>query len=252
MNKWRDKVAVITGANSGCGLKILRNLAEHGLKVVGLDVNDEEMTKFKNSQIHCMLCDITSDDSVEFSFLWIEENLGGVDVLINCAGMTNNFGILDYDSEKSMENLQKCMDVNCSGHIRCSRYAFKSMKQRNVYGCIINVNSVAGHRVIDMGDCKLGLYATSKHALAAATETMRLELNNLMNKRVRVTSISPGLIDTSLFRSSHLAAPILNKIDTKMEKLTTQDIADVIIYVLSMPYRINVSELIIRATGSSF
>lgn len=250
MDKWRDKVVLITGANSGCGLKILQNLGEHGLKVVGLDLKDDEMIKFKNSQIYCLTCDITNDVSVEGSFLWIEENLGGVDVLINCAGIANSFGILDH--ENPMENLQKCMDVNCSGAIRCARYAFKSMEKRNVHGCIINVNSVAGHQVIDMGDCKLGLYSVSKHALVAATETMRLELNNLRNKKIRVTSLSPGLIDTSLFKSSQLPESILNRIDTKMEKLTTQDIADVIIYILSMPYRINVSELIIRATGSSF
>lgn len=171
-------------------------------------------------------------------------------MLINCAGIANSFGILDY--EKSMDDLQKCMDVNFSGTIRCARYAFKSMEKRNVFGCIINVNSVAGHRIIDMGDCNLGLYSVSKHALVAATETLRFELNNLKNKKVRVTSISPGLIDTSLFKSSQLPETVLNRIDTKIEKLTTQDIVDVCIYVLSMPYRINVSELIIRATGSSF
>lgn len=250
MDKWKDKVALITGANSGCGLKILENFAKHGLKVVGLDVKDDEMIKLKNSHIHCLLCDITNDVSVKCAFLWIEENLGGVDVLINCAGIANSFGILDY--EKSMDDLQKCMDVNFSGTIRYARYAFKSMEKRNVFGCIINVNSVAGHRIIDMGDCKLGLYSVSKHALVAATETLRFELNNLKNKKVRVTSISPGLIDTSLFKSSQLPETFLNRIDTKIEKLTTQDIVDVCIYVLSMPYRINVSELIIRATGSSF
>lgn len=144
------------------------------------------------------------------------------------------------------------MEVNLCGAIRCARYAFKSMTENNVQGCIINVNSVAGHRVIDMGKCMLGLYATSKHALVAATESMRLELNSMKNKNIRVTSISPGVIDTPLFKTSNLPESFLKLIDTTTEKLEPQDIADTVIYILSLPHRINVSELIIRATGSTF
>lgn len=103
-----------------------------------------------------------------------------------------------------------------------------------------------------MRDCKLGFYSVSKHALLAASDSMRLELNNLKNTKIRITTISPGLIDTPLFKTSNLSEEILERIDTKMEKLTTQDIAETIIYILSIPYRINVSDIIIRATGSSF
>lgn len=247
MEKWRDQVAVVTGANSGCGLKICEELNKNGLKVVGLDIKDDAMKKL---EIQSIICDITCEDSLNSAFTWIEENLNCVNVLINCAGVANGFGILDL--EHSMDELKKCMEVNCCGAIRCARYTFKSMMENNVQGCIINVNSVAGHRVIDMGKCKLGFYATSKHALVAATESMRLELNSMKNKNIRVTSISPGVINTTLFKTSKLPNDFLKQIDTKMEKLEPQDIADTVIYILSLPHRINVSELIIRAIGSNF
>lgn len=251
MNKWNNKIAVVTGGNSGCGLKILEELSSHGMIVIGLDVKDDEMIKLKNSNMSCLICDVTCDESVEFAFLWIKEIFGSINVLINCAGIANSFAILN--NEKPMKELQKCIDVNFTAAIRCSRHAFKLMMEKeDNYGIIININSVVGHQIFDMGDCHLGLYSSSKHALKAATEVMRLELNKLKNKKIRVTSISPGLIETPLFRSSNLSNEILSQIDSKIEKLTTQDIVDVIIYVLSLQYRINVSELIIRATGSSF
>lgn len=81
---------------------------------------------------------------------------------------------------------------------------------------------------------------------------MRLELNSMKNKKIRVTSISPGLINTTLFKSSNLPDEVLKQVESKIEKLEPQDIADAVIYVLSLPHRINVSELIMRATGSSF
>ncbi|XP_070508613.1 farnesol dehydrogenase-like [Chironomus tepperi] len=250
MDKWKDKVAVITGANSGCGLKILQKLLEYNLSVVCLDLKDDEVKKIRNKNIHSIICDITDNKSLNLAFKWIEENLNGIDILINNAGMTNNFGILD--ERINIEELEKCMDVNFLAGISCARLAYKSMMKDDKHGCIININSVSGHRVIELGSVRLGLYIPSKFAVTAATEIMRLELNGMNNKNIRVTSISPGLIDTSLFKTSKLPQHVVDHIEEKMEKLSTEDIADVIVYVLSVPYRINISEIILRATGSSF
>lgn len=250
MDKWKDKVAVITGANSGCGFNILQKLLEYNLCVVCLDLKDDTVKKINNKNVHSIICDITDSKSLNSAFTWIEENLNGVDILINNAGMTNSFGILD--ERISIEDLKKCMDVNFLAGISCARLAYKSMMKVDKHGCIININSVSGHRVIELGSVRLGLYIPSKFAVTAATEIMRLELNGMNNKNIRVTSISPGLIDTSLFRTSKLPQHIVDHIEDKMEKLKTEDIADVIVYVLSVPYHINISEIILRATGSSF
>lgn len=250
MDKWKDKVAVITGANSGCGLKIFQKLLEYNLIVVCIDINDDAVKLINNKNAHSIVCDITDNKSLSSAFQWIEENLNGVDILINNAGITNNFGILD--ERINIEELEKCMDVNFLAGINCARLGYKSMMKDDKHGCIININSVSGHRVIELGSVRLGLYIPSKFALTAATEIMRLELNGMNNKNIRVTSISPGLIDTPLFKTSKLPQQVVDHIEDKVEKLKTEDIADVIIYVLSVPYRINISEIILRATGSTF
>jgi NADP+-dependent farnesol dehydrogenase len=250
MEKWMNKVAVVSGGNSGCGLKIVEELLKQKLTVVCLDLKDDEIKKRKCENLHSIVCDITDDDSLISAFKWIEKRLNGVNILINNAGMTNCFGILE--DEMTMQELRRCMNVNFLAGIHCTKLAHQSMVKRDQYGCIINISSVAGHRVIDMGACKLGLYTPSKHAITATAELLRLELNQTNNKKVRVTNISPGLIDTPLFTSSNLSERIVENIKNKMEKLETQDIADTIIYILSLPHRIHVADIVLRATGSTF
>jgi NADP+-dependent farnesol dehydrogenase len=254
MERWVNKVALVTGGNSGCGLKILEELAKSGMIAVGFDLGDENIQKlkkeFESYEIHSIIGDVTCDNSVQTAFEFINENFGPCSVLINSAGIANNSGI--FDSKTSVSDLQKCIDVNFTGTIRCAHHAYKNMEKSDIEGCIININSVGGHRVIDMGDCKLGVYFATKHAITASTELMRLELNNLKNRKVRVTSISPGLVDTNLFETSNLSENVLAQLTKKMEKLKVNDISDVVIYALSLPQRVNISELVIRATGCQF
>jgi NADP+-dependent farnesol dehydrogenase len=93
MEKWNKSVAVITGANYGNGFATLKKLAESGITVVGLDiVTDaiETLKKEKNLKVHAIKCDVTKDDQTETAFKWVEQTLGGVDILINNAGIISN------------------------------------------------------------------------------------------------------------------------------------------------------------------
>ncbi|KAG5682642.1 hypothetical protein PVAND_011981 [Polypedilum vanderplanki] len=250
MEKWRNKVVCISGGNSGCGLNIIKELLKHKLIIVCLDLKDDEIKKIKCENLHSIICDITDDASLISAFNWIEKKFKSVDILINNAGMTNCLGILD--NKMSIDELRRCMNVNFLAGLHCIKLSFQLMNKYDNFCIIIQINSVAGHQVIDMGSCKLGMYSTSKHAITATTELLRLELNQINNKKVRVTNISPGLIDTSLFTTSNLSKEIVESIKNKMEKLETQDIADTVVYVLSQPYRIHINDIILRATGSTF
>lgn len=250
MDKWKYKVAVVTGANSGCGLAIVKKLLEYDITVVGLDLKDNEVRKINSKNNHSIICDISDGKSLSVAFSWIEQNLNGVDILINNAGIANNYGILDERID--MRDLKKCMDVNFMSTIECSRLAYESMTKNDKYGCIINMSSVSGHRVVELGSVKLGMYIPSKFALTAAAEVMRLEINDMNNKKVRVSNVSPGIIDSCLFRNSNLPEPVVEHIEEKTEKLKTEDIADTIIYILSTPNYVNISDITLRATGSTF
>lgn len=79
---------------------------------------------------------------------------------------------------------------------------------------------------------------------------MRRELNNMKNNKVRVSSISPGLVQTNIFKSADIKQDMEDKLFQK--SLAPDDIADTVCYLLSLPYSVNIHELMIRATGSDF
>lgn len=112
--------------------------------------------------------------------------LGGVDVLVNNAGILKNIDLLD-ERENALEELQKIIDVNVTGVLRCTRAAFKSMTLHGDYGYIVNINSILGHKVEYLGDLKHSMYTPTKHALTAITEVLRQELFRMKNVKVRVS-----------------------------------------------------------------
>lgn len=253
MEKWIGKVAIVTGANSGIGFGILKKFADAGLIAVGFDINIDNIEKFKSEnkslKVHSKICDVTKDEVTEAAFKWVENQFGGVDVLVNNAGTMKGFGILDHS--KPMSELTFNVDLNFTGLIRCSRLAFKSMETRGAYGYIININSIFGHAIPLDGTFQVGVYPGTKFAITASTEVMRLELNLMKNRKVRVTSLSPGSVNTNILnicgitqerKKALLDAPHLNP----------EDIADSILYLLSIPYHVSIHEITVRATGSDF
>jgi NADP-dependent 3-hydroxy acid dehydrogenase YdfG len=126
MEKWSRSVAVVTEANIGCGFEVLKELATAGITVVGFDTKTENIDKFKSEnpllKVFSVVCDISDEDETEIAFEWVEDTLGGVDILItNSASAT-------------------CGNVtNIKSSRRCGKFALKSMKARGFYGLIINI-----------------------------------------------------------------------------------------------------------------
>lgn len=164
MEKWSKCVAIVTGANSGNGFAILKKLAASAVTTVGFDIRTDAIDKLKSevggSNIHSVLCDVTKDDSTEAAFKWVQDTLGGVDVLINNAGMIKSIGIFEH--EKPMSELAMNVDVNFTAVVRCARLAFKSMQARDTYGYIINMNSVYGHYIAPITMMQIGVYPGTK------------------------------------------------------------------------------------------
>lgn len=253
MEKWKGKVAVVTGANFGNGFATVKKLAEEGMIVVGLDTIIENMSKLAkengNLKIHPVKCDVTNDTQVEEAFAWVEKHLGGVDVLINNAGAFRDVGILQY--EKPMAELKLLIDLNFTAVVRCARLAFKSMITRDAFGYIVNINSIHGHSVAQFDNSvKLGVYPGTKYGVTATTEVIRRELVNMKNKKIRVTSLSPGLVKTQIFKNAGLSQDVE---DSFLENpfILPEDIASNIAYLLSTPSHVNIAEITIRPTGGN-
>uniref|UniRef100_A0A9I3GIM9 Dehydrogenase n=1 Tax=Anopheles farauti TaxID=69004 RepID=A0A9I3GIM9_9DIPT len=245
MDRWAGKVAVVTGASSGIGAATVKALANAGMITFGLARRVERVDELKNDlsgdakeRLHSIRCDVTKEEDILAAFRQIEEKFGGVDVLINNAGIARStVGVLQANNTQA---IREVIDTNLVGLTLCSREAFQSMKKRSVDGHIIHINSILGHTVLPMGT--LNVYPATKYGVTALTETMRHELR-LAGTKIKVTSISPGLVRTEIIPNS---AAI-----TEMPILEPEDIADAILYALGTPPRVQIHELTIKPVGEN-
>ncbi|KAJ8921538.1 hypothetical protein NQ315_003158 [Exocentrus adspersus] len=239
MDRWVGKVAIVTGASSGIGAAIAEALAKEGLKVAALARRKdrlEDMAKRASNQkgkIFPIQTDISSETDILNAFSWIKNNLGPIHILVNNAAVVPiSSGIL----EGKTDSWQKLFQVNVLGLCICTREAVKDMKENKVDGHIVHINSGLGHKVINLPVNTV--YPSSKFAVTALAETLRLELMNQKSK-IKITSVSPGLTDTE-FLIEAKKNPEFRKIIEMGKILEPQDIADAVVYVLSTPPHVQV------------
>lgn len=196
MERWVGKVAVVTGASSGIGAQLVVDLANAGLKVVGLarraELIDGLRSKLKpqfQRNLFKHKCDVGNEAEVKKAFSWIESELGGVDIYVNNAGCIRVTNIVDQDNTQMLKDV---LDANLWGAIYGVREAFKSMKQRKVDGHVVLMNSVLGHSIpFFQGLPSFNIYPPAKFAITALTEVLRQEFINLGTKiKVTVSSKS--------------------------------------------------------------
>ncbi|XP_046659829.1 farnesol dehydrogenase-like [Homalodisca vitripennis] len=246
MERWLGRVAVVTGASAGIGMAVVEDLVQSGMVVVALARREDRLQEIKHrlqgkpGTMHPVKTDITKEDDLKKTFQWIRDNLGGVDVLVNNAGIF----IDGYTPEGNIDDWRKMYEVNVFALGACSREAIDSMKERKVDdGHIININSIASHRLPLMSG---GVpYSSSKFASKAITEGLRRELAAQKSK-IKVSSISPGLVATEIFTANN---PTKEVDFSQKGHLLPKDIADAVHYVLATPPNVQVNELIVRPVG---
>lgn len=180
MERWQNKIAVVTGASAGIGAAICKALAEKGMTVVGLARRVEKMeyqtrpliAEEYQKNFHSHKCDVGDEESVKTAFDWIVEKFGGVDVLVNNAGVIKMTSLVAPDNSQMIKDT---VNTNVMGVVWCTREAFRNMKQRNFDGHVIIINSVAGHIVPNIPGFNLNIYPPTKHAVTAMTEVLRQE-----------------------------------------------------------------------------
>lgn len=251
MDLWNGKVAVVTGASAGIGAAICKDLCKQGVIVVGMARRLDRMEALKHeieeekqsSRFVPVQCDVTKEDEVETAFAYVISKLGGVDILINNAGVAKIAGILD--DEDNLDRMKTVIDTNVMALVSCTKKAFKSMADRDVPGYIINISSLAGHNVLLAPGVKprTNLYHSSKHAVKALTQVIRHELNFLKRNKIRISNVSPGFVRTDIFNASG------SQINPQWKMLEPEDISDTVLYLLATNPRVQVEDVILRATG---
>ncbi|GAB0091874.1 hypothetical protein DMENIID0001_067630 [Sergentomyia squamirostris] len=245
MERWVNRVAVVTGASSGIGAEIAKDLTKVGMVVIGVARRAEKIDELRmelpeehRKNLHGIKCNVMIEDEVTSTFAQIEEQFGGIDVLVNNAGIYDPS--MKLFQEGNASKISETINTNITGIISCTREAFKSMKKRQFPGHIINMNSISGHYVPNLPtDYYFNVYAATKHALTALTETERQEFAK-EKLGIKVSSISPGIVQTEL--SPHFSKEALSD----FPHLSPQDVSQAILYVLGTPSHVQVQELTIK------
>ncbi|XP_015238634.1 dehydrogenase/reductase SDR family member 11-like [Cyprinodon tularosa] len=249
MDRWKGRVALVTGASVGIGAAIAKELVRSGMKVVGCARNVDKIkalaAECKSAGYSGVLipfkCDLTNVEEIQSMFAAIKAKHKGVDVCINNAGLAHCEPLLSGKTS-AWKNM---LDVNVMALSICTREAYQSMKERNVDdGHIINLNSICGHVVINSGD--IHFYTATKYAVSALTEGLRQELIEAKT-HIRSTCISPGIVETEFAYRAFSDSPEKAKATYSMLKpLAAIDVANAVVYVLSAPPHVQVGDIVLR------
>lgn len=140
----------------------------------------------KNGKLYAVQADVSKEEDILNAFEWTKKNVGPVHILINNAGIAKNGLLIDG----ATEDWRRILDVNVLGLSVATREAVKNMRDNNIDGHIIHINSVVGHKILP--HVGINIYGPSKFAVTALTETLRQELNSIGSKiKITVSMLMP-------------------------------------------------------------
>lgn len=200
----KGKVALVTGGGRGIGQVIARELARCGADIaIFTRSGAAETVKIIESEGGRALdipCDVVNEQQVKAGIEKILSVYGRLDIVINNAGVCYHKDIF----EASMEEFREVIDINLTGEYLVCREAARVMIDRGIRGSMINIASVSGH-VVNIPQCQVA-YNASKAAVIHMTKSLAIEL---VDKGIRVNSISPGYVATPMATDPDFVEPEL-------------------------------------------
>jgi NADP-dependent 3-hydroxy acid dehydrogenase YdfG len=240
----KDKVIVITGASSGLGEATARHLANHGAKLIlgarrleRLQALARELALGDDAVVQT---DVTQPEQVKHLVDRAVRLHGRIDVIINNAGLMP-FSPLE---RLKIDEWDRTIDVNIKGVLYGIAAALPHMKAQK-RGHVINVSSVAGHKVGPAGV----VYAATKHAVRAISEGLRQEVKPY---NIRSTIISPGMVATELLES--ITEPdIADAMHKRYEgAVSAESFARTVAFAISQPEDVDINEILFRPTTQEY
>ena len=237
-----NRIAIVTGASQGIGLKTACALAERGYRVWALARNKEKLEALaaEDQRIIPHIVDLARADQVEAFCSEITSQRGPIDVLINNAG----YSLRGVVEAVPIDHIKSLFEVNVFALLRITQACLSNMRPRRT-GTIINISSIAGKFVFPGN----GPYSATKHAVEAFTDAMRHELAPL---GIRVVSIRPAFIDTGFnavanqlsgervppaaeeySKLSTIAQDQIGKMWAKLDRLAPEAVADLIMKIIA-------------------
>jgi NADP-dependent 3-hydroxy acid dehydrogenase YdfG len=241
-----NKTAFITGATSGIGKATAEIFAKNNIRLILCGRRAERLKELqkklsKLTDVTTLQFDISKRTDVETAISSLPENFKHIDILINNAGNAHGLSTIQ---DGNIDDWDAMIDINVKGLLYVSKAIIPKMIKSNT-GLIVNIGSVAGKEVYPNGN----VYCASKQAVNALNKAMRIDLNGY---NIRVSAIHPGAVETAF-------SEIRFKGDTQKAKsmyagykaLQAEDIADIIHFVVTRPYHVNIEDLIVYPTAQA-
>ena len=228
------KTAIVTGASSGIGAATARALAEAGVRVAGGARRVDEL----ETEIALKL-DVTDPASCERFVDQSVRELGGLDVLVNNAGLGLGRDPFDASTEEDEETV---LETNVHGLIRMTRLCLPHLREG---GHIVNIGSIAGRQPYE----NAALYVTTKYAVRGFTYALR---EDLLGRPIHLSTVDPGLVESNFsrvrFRGDEEKAAAVY---AHVEPVRPEDVAECVLFVVTRPPHVNVDELVVKALAQS-
>ncbi len=232
--KLEGKTAVVTGASSGIGAAVTRQLREQGVRVAGGARRVERLDADLPLEL-----DVTDASSCAGFVRAAVAELGGIDILFNSAGLA--LGRVSVD-ESTEEDEHVVLETNVAGLMRMTRLCLPHIRDG---GHIVNMGSIAGRQAYPNGSA----YIASKFAVRGYTYALR---EDLLGRPLRITTVDAGLVETEFsvvrFRGDAEAA---KAVYAGLEPVTADEVADCVLFALTRPPHVNVDEIVVKALAQS-
>lgn len=239
MNRLKAKWVCITGATAGIGKAAAGQFAEAGANLIITGRRKERLQQMAAQlsdsyqvEVHTAAFDVSN---VKACRDFVDTLPAEIDILVNNAGFAKG---LDPVFSANIDDWDAMIDTNIKGVLYLTRLISPHMKNRNS-GHIINISSISGHETYKGG----AVYCATKHAVKAITEATK---KDLLGTKVRVSMISPGLVETEFsevrFSGDKAKAASVYK---GLEPLVAADIAEIIVFIASRPPHVNIMDTIV-------
>jgi len=244
MDRWVNKIAIVTGASSGIGRAIAELLVSNGLRVVGIDLNVDKIKilaeewKSKSGKLIPLQCDLANESEIVRSLEWIEKNLGVVEILVNNAVVNIPARLV----ETSIEDWNRVWNVNVLAPVVLIQGVLKLLQKKGLNtGAIININDICAWNTAkcDRSQQQISTsYLATKSALRALSDNLRSELAQIQSN-VKVINIVLGLVETESTEQLLRSKGQLNS------ALKPKDVADAVVLAIQTPDDVLIQDLVI-------